>query len=687
MDHFLLTSISFFGLLTIASYASVLAQKMRFPYSIFLFLIGILIVILGKYFPYFALVSQIELSKELVFYIFLPTLIFESAYNIPYKKLLRDIVPISGLAILSLFISTFIIGILFKFILGFLGFQIPYLVSFLFGAIISATDPVAVMAIFKEYGVPKRITYLFEGESLFNDGTAVALFFILLGIIQSGSQITSDAVLQGVLSFFSMIIGGALFGLIMGWIFSKLIGNVRHSWAELTLTLLLAHTTFIFADLISAQFEVLKISAIIATTLAALTIGNYGRYKISRDVRKMMDSTWGYLAFISNSLIFLLMGMLIGKIDFHLQTLVIPIVIALIVVVIARGISVIAVLTPLNKILNYPIDWNWQKLIAWGSLRGVIAITMLLFIPADLNLENWGLSISIREFLSVIVISCIIFTLVIKATTMQKIIKKMGLADLTSEEEFTLHQIKELIDKSILKKLLTFSGKKYVPEEVLKILIQKYKLADKLENDEMKKHALPKKEFKNLLRKYALGIERHTIVEVFESKEIDEYALKVTLNKIENQYMRLEAGLQQLRDPSEKEHFYYNASQKIRQFFRFKSSNIAMLKEKYAFYRSRSLITERVIDQLEEFQCNFYSDLEYNECFEELIKQYEVWNATANKKMYKIEDQKKGLIHTQESTLLNNHLVYLEEELLDRLYSKHIMNGKIHNMLKKSLWK
>jgi len=686
MNHFLAITVAFFVLLTIASYASVFAQKVKVPYTIVLFIIGIFLVTISRYCPYLIFLSQIELSKDLVFYIFLPTLIFESAYNLPYKKLLHDTLPIFGLAIFSLLFSTLIIGFSFSFLLALLGFQIPYSVSFLFGAIISATDPVAVLAIFKEYGAPKRIMYLFEGESLFNDGTAVALFLIILGLMQSGTGLHSAEIFNGILTFFSMIFGGIFFGIIMGYIFSKLIQWVKHSWAELTLSLIMAHTTFILSDLISEYFQIFKISAIIATTLASLTLGNFGRYKISSNVRKMMDTTWGYFAFISNSLIFLLMGMLIGNINFHIKLLIIPILVAVFVVIIARIISVIGVLAPLNFFMRYPLPWNWQKLIAWGSLRGAIAITMLLFIPKYFDAQGWHFNISVQEFLSVIVISCVVFTLLIKTSSIKKIIETMKLSDLSREEEFTLHQIKEIIDKSILLKLLTFQKKQYVPDEVIGSLIQKYKLADAKETEKIKKCHLGKCGFQELLKRYALGVERHTILELFEAKEVTEKTLKTILNKIENQFIRLELGKDQLRDQSEKEHFYYEFFQKILLWFNNGKPSISMLQKQYLFYRSRALVTEKVLQQLSDFQGQFYTDFVYDECFDAIINQYKIWHDNANKKLYKLTEKIKKVANVAEKKLFNNQLVYFEEKLVDELYNKHIMNGKLYNMLKKSIW-
>ena len=682
MSAFLLILISVIGLLTVASYSSVLAKKLRFPYTILLFLVGVFIVNLSEYIPSFHFISKLELSKELVFFLFLPTLIFESAFNMPYKKLLRDSVPLFSLSVVSLLVSTFLIGFFFKLGLSLFHIDIPYTLSFLFGAIISATDPITVLSIFKEYGVPKRILHLFEGESLFNDGTAVALFFIILGIIEAGTAINMQSIAIGVLSFSSMIIGGIFFGLFMGVFFSKLIEKVQDSWAELTLTLILAHTTFILSEIISEQFTIFKISSIIATTIAAMTIGNYGRYKISGNVREMMHSIWGYFAFISNSLIFLLMGMLIGNINFHLSSLIIPIFLAISLVVIARAISIFSVLTPLNYFLKHPLSLNSQKLLAWGSLRGAIAITMLLFIPENFYIETWSMDISPKEFLSVIVISCIVFTLMIKATTIKLLIQKMGLSNLSLQEQFTLHQIKDLIDKRILQQLLACQEKQYVSDEVTDSLIKKYEIDEQYEQAEIKKCYLKKQEFENLLRKYALGIERNSILNAFESKEVDEYTLKRILNKIESQFMRIEENLPQLK---EKESLLYEYREKIFAS-RYSNESIQFYKKQYVFYRSRAIIAEKVVSHITKFKKDFCSNVYYKEVFKKVIQQYQQWYDTANKKMYEIEDACKIAIHKEEAKLLNNHLIYIEEDIIDDLYSKHIMSGKIHSMLKKSLW-
>ena len=217
-------------------------------------------------------------------------------------------------------------------------------------------------------------------------------------------------------------------------------------------------------------------------------------------------------------------------------------------------------------------------------------------------------------------------------------------------------------------------------------MVKKYKTEDAKETEEIKKCHLAKEEFANLLRRYALGVERHTILELFEAKEVNEQTLKTILNKIENQYIRLENGKAQVKDQVEKENFYYQLPQKILLWLNNRKSCTSILQKQYLFYRSRALVTEKVLAQLSEFQQQFYTDCIYNECFEHIIKQYEVWYENANIKLCKISEKITQVINKTEMKLFNNQLVYFEEKLVDKLYAKHIMNGKLHHILKKSIW-
>jgi len=634
------------------------------------------------FFPKIHFLQNIEFSQELVFFIFLPILIFESAFYMPQKKIILDIIPIFALSVFSLLISTFLIGFFFQLILSFFAIKISFSISLLFGSIISATDPVAVLSIFKELGVPKRIIYLFEGESLFNDGTAMALFLIILGILKTGQEFTFLTLFSQIPIFASMILGGVIFGFFMGWLFSEIIGMFKDSWAELTLIFIMAHTTFILSDLISEKFSTIKISAIIATTIASITLGNFGRYKIAKKVREMMETTWGYFAFLSNSLIFLLMGMFIGEMDFYLKFLAIPIFLAILVVVFARIVSVIGVLTPLNFTLKHKIPWNWQKLLAWGSLRGAIAMTMLLFLPDNFSGISCDFPVSTKKFLSAITIACIIFTILFKTLTTKAIIKKMKIGELTKEEKFTLHQMKKIADKSILNKIADFKKDNYFFEDALKNLSKKYKRDNQNEKIAINKEKLGKKELLTVFRKYALGIERNTILKAFESNQVDEKTLKKILNKIENQYLRIEMGLPQTKTEQEKSSKIQRFLKKISNIFNFCTEK--KIKQDYLFYRSRLLISKEVIKQLEEFKNNFYSDAICQESINDVLIQYKIWRQLSQKKIVQISDEMGEKIDRLEMKLLENNFISFEEQILQNFEEKQIINRKIESALRQS---
>lgn len=276
----ILSVLSLFTLLTISSVTYFAAQRIKVPYTVLLVAVGLFLVPLSD-FPLFHFLQEFTLTPELLFYIFLPILIFESAYNIPIRKIEENVWSISFLSVISLLISAlFIAGALF-FIFDLIGLALPFIVLLLFAALISATDPVAVLALFKEYGAPRRLSLIFEGESLFNDGTAVALFLIVLEIAIIGFH-GVPSVLEGVFLFSTMVAGGILFGLFTGALFSRGIQMTRsNEGVSIMLMMVSAHITFILSEIISEHFVIygqeIKFSSIIATTVAAMFIGNYGR--------------------------------------------------------------------------------------------------------------------------------------------------------------------------------------------------------------------------------------------------------------------------------------------------------------------------------------------------------------------------------------------------------------------------
>jgi len=194
------------ALLTVAMIAAGVCRNIPIPYTVFLVILGTLLGVLARSNPEFEPLLLFQLTPDLVLFLFLPALIFESAVNLNARLLLKDLAPVMVLAILALLISTAIIGAGL-----WLALDIPILLALLFGALISATDPVAVIALFKELGAPARLTILVEGESLLNDATAIVAFKIILGLILGGT-LTMSAIGSAGLDFFLVFfIAGLIF--------------------------------------------------------------------------------------------------------------------------------------------------------------------------------------------------------------------------------------------------------------------------------------------------------------------------------------------------------------------------------------------------------------------------------------------------------------------------------------------
>ncbi len=211
-------TLAIFAMLAISSLAIFWAKRVKLPHTVFLVVVGIILGILSTT-PTFHFFGEFRLTPELLFYLLLPTLIFESAYNINVRRMVEDTWIILILSVIGLLISTVVIGAGLYYILMLLGFAVPFMVTLIFGALISATDPVAVLALFKEYGAPRRLSLIFEGESLFNDATAVALFLVLLEVARFGYH-GFDTILDGTIAFTSMMVGGVIFGTVVGGVFA-----------------------------------------------------------------------------------------------------------------------------------------------------------------------------------------------------------------------------------------------------------------------------------------------------------------------------------------------------------------------------------------------------------------------------------------------------------------------------------
>ena len=329
-------------LLIIAAAVAMFTKYIRLPYTIALVVVGIAMGALD-------LLPQMLLTPELVFHIFLPILLFEAAFNIDLLDLKDNARPIAILALPGVLLATTVTAAItytgFRLYSG--GPEFSWGHALLFGAIVAATDPISVLALFKELGVTRRLSLIVEGESIFNDGVAVVLFGVLLGMAQGGDFSLLSATRQFVVS----VVGGGGIGLLLGLTMAKVMSLVDDHLIEITLTTVLAFSAYLLA-------EHLHVSGVMAVIGAGLMTGNYStKLAMSATTRLSVSDFWEYAAFAVNSVLFLMIGIEVKIVDFG------PLWIAVLLAVVARPEMAANIGTPARNML-YIWRLNWIRSIS-----------------------------------------------------------------------------------------------------------------------------------------------------------------------------------------------------------------------------------------------------------------------------------------------------------------------------------
>jgi Na+:H+ antiporter len=685
--------LSVFSLMLISLGVNVLALRTGLPYTVLLVVAGSLLVPLSDI-EMFSFVTSFQLTPELLFFIFLPILIFESAYNIKIRNLKDNKYAISMLAIVGLLISTFFIGFVGHWVLQLIGFQVPVLVTLIFGAIISATDPVAVLSLFKECGVPHRLTLIFEGESLFNDGTAFAVFFVLLEIMEYGYH-GFPTVLVGVMTFFTMILGGILFGLFMGFLFSKLIELVRgHEHLEITLTLLVAHFTFLLTEILSETLVIkgfeIHLSSIISTLVSSLVLGNYGRYKMSAGVEEYMEKFWGYFAFLANSLVFLLMGLLFTNLVVSSHVAVLPIICMMLVVVVARGVSIYLSIGFANQIKSEEsIPMPWQHLLSWGSLRGSLAVIMVLLIPDDLTLPNWYHENSIKDFIIATTIGSIYLTLLFKATTIEKMVQWLKIDALLPYEALGYYKSKALIYRTILSRIEELYQHQQISREQFDAFIAEYRSLHKRICKECEKQDVNSRHIvENMLRIFTLAMQKAELKEIFRRNEINEIIYKKNLTILETQTERVEQDKPKLS--SLNAYFFswfgnlsHNAFFRRVFFLRDKENDP---QELYLYYRTQYKLISKVLDELYDLENTSLAEVfDDSKAVQNVIAIYLGLKRKTEREMQYVLKTNQELLDELNEKSAEAQLQEAKNQSLKELHDSEIISGKLYVLLSKEM--
>lgn len=414
-DDSMLTSILVVvGLLFVSALSSIVVKKARFPYTIGLLLVGILIGYLSSRVEILAPMRDIRLTPDIILFLILPTLLFEASINIDAKTLFRNLTPILVMATLGLLVSMVVVGVGIS-----AATPLTLGAALLFGALISATDPVAVIALFKELGVPGRLSTLVDGESLFNDATAIVVFNILLGIVAAGTAFSTSIVISGVGQFLLVFFGGLVVGIVLGAGMLVILARGKGDhMVQGALTTVLAYLAFIIAE------HFFHVSGVMAVVAAGVFGSWAGMRVFDESMRHYIRELWEYMAFIANSLIFLLMGLT----EFHLfedfgryKVLAGYILLGFLLTVVARLIVVYG-LTPVTNRLapQSRVETGDKAVIFWGGLRGAVPLALALGLPADF--EHRVLIIDLT-------LGVVLMSLLIQGTTVSWLLRKLKIVE------------------------------------------------------------------------------------------------------------------------------------------------------------------------------------------------------------------------------------------------------------------
>jgi CPA1 family monovalent cation:H+ antiporter len=399
MQSFLSTETLVIELLLIASLVAIAVHRLQIPYTVALVVVGLLLTAQSP--------LQVELTPELILALLVPPLVFEAAFHLNFNELRNNLSPILILAVPGVVLTMLLVGGIVSF-----GAGLALPVALTFGALIAATDPVAVVSIFRSLGVPRRLAVLVEGESLLNDGTALVLFNMMLVIVATGQFNLAASILD----FVRISAGGIAVGLLLGWIISRLIARIDDYLIETTLTTVLAFGSYLVA-------EQLHFSGVLAVVAAGLVNGNLGPQGMSPTTRIILFNFWEYVAFLANSLVFLMIGL---EVDIPaLLNSWQPIIWAIGAVILAR-VLVVYGLSPIAGRFAEPISLRWQHVLSWGGLRGALSLALALSLPASFGDD--------RALLRTMAFGVVLFTLLVQATTMRSLIRRLGILARSPEQ-------------------------------------------------------------------------------------------------------------------------------------------------------------------------------------------------------------------------------------------------------------
>jgi len=387
-------------LLLVACLIAMLTRRLGFPYIVGLVVAGFLIALMPSS-------PQLPLSRELIFNVLLPPLVFEAALQLDWKRFRGELPLTLTLAFAGVGIAAVVVAAGMHMLIGW-----SWIGAALFGVLIAATDPVSVIAAFREMGCLPRVSMVVESESLLNDGVA-AVGFAMLSAIAVGASPSAGSVIP---AFAWTLGGGVAIGLLVSAAILVIAGRTNDPLVEITLTTIAAYGSFLIA-------EHFKSSGIISALTAGLLIGSFGTRFLSAQGRDRVGWAWEYFAFLANSFVFILIGMSVANQPLR-QLGSASAVIAIALVLAGRGLSIY----PLSALFSgsrWKLPPSFQHTLFWGGLRGALALALALAVPTSVAERN---AIILTAFVVVA------FSILVQGLTMPLLIKRFDLAGKEPDE-------------------------------------------------------------------------------------------------------------------------------------------------------------------------------------------------------------------------------------------------------------
>ena len=461
MHETVLTVFTVTALLGLVSFLPPLAERFSIPYSVLLAVVGIAIGAAthiptpylhgGAVRDIIGTLHDFGLSAESLLYIFLPTLLFEAALNVDVRQLGDEVAPVLLLAVIGVVVCTMVVGFALWPIA-----PVGVLACVILGAIIATTDPSAVVGIFRDIGAPRRLSTLVQGESLFNDAAAIAIYSLTVAIL-TGERPAHPG--DGVLIFARQFGGGLVVGYTAGWLVALVMPVLRSSrLAEATLTIGFAYAIYIVCD------HYLEVSGVVAVAAAALAVGGEGRRRLAPSNFENLVTTWEQLGFWASSLIFLFAAMHTPELLVHATWRDLALLGALIAAALAARALTLYGLIPVLSFarIAQPIGGDYKLFMLWGGMRGAVSLALALAVTQEPSVPA-----DIRQFVGVLATGFVLFTLLVTGPTMRPLMRLLKLNDPPPAEVALRERVIGLSLNSIHKQIDDVAREHEIPAEVV----------------------------------------------------------------------------------------------------------------------------------------------------------------------------------------------------------------------------